>query len=237
MTADQLVLARPGAWTDHAVCRSEDPDLFFPIGSGTAFTEQIDEAKAVCRICPVRPECFDYATTTAQQGIWGGTTEDERRQIRAGQLPTPEPAETPGETVTVHAINPNRDEQPTGEPVGIVGLEALLHRAEASESAATRRAGQKARAAVEDLRQRVNAEAAEAKVLEEIAALEKQLAAKQEKLRELRPAKKSGKPHSNVPDGIEPKDIRAWATERGIKCPERGVIPKTVVDQYMAAIQ
>lgn len=242
MTADQM--PRYDSWADRAACKGEDTDVFFPVGR-----ESPRRALAVCRRCPVRTECLDYALTRPQHGIWGGTTSDQRRLIRAGRTPMPEPEPTTGGPVTVHPIRtepepPTNDEPtdqaPAAEPVGIVGivgLEQLLRRAAQSEHAATRRAGEKARAAVEDLRQRVNAEEAEAKVREEIAALRQELAAKEEKLRGLRPAKKAAKPRPAVPEGIVAKDVRAWAAERGIACPASGRIPKTVVNQYKAAIQ
>jgi len=47
---------------------------------------QIAEAKAVCAYCPVRADCLGYALATGQDaGVWGGTTEDERRQIRSAR--------------------------------------------------------------------------------------------------------------------------------------------------------
>jgi WhiB family redox-sensing transcriptional regulator len=43
----------------------------------------IEAAKAICATCPVQPECLRYAIETRQEyGIWGGTTEDERRGLR-----------------------------------------------------------------------------------------------------------------------------------------------------------
>ncbi|MFD3619522.1 WhiB family transcriptional regulator [Streptomyces sp. NPDC058676] len=70
-------------WRDHAACRQEDPDLFFPIGStGPALVQQ-EQAKAVCRRCPVREPCLQWALDTGQTlGVWGGTSENERRALR-----------------------------------------------------------------------------------------------------------------------------------------------------------
>jgi WhiB family redox-sensing transcriptional regulator len=48
---------------------------------------QVAAAKAICRGCPVCAECLDYAMQTAQDhGIWGGTTDEERRVARRGQI-------------------------------------------------------------------------------------------------------------------------------------------------------
>jgi len=42
----------------------------------------IEWAKTICGACPVQPECLDFALKTRQEfGIWGGTTEDERRML------------------------------------------------------------------------------------------------------------------------------------------------------------
>src|SRR5690606_27545378 len=67
------------SWRDHAACLGADPDLFFPPPGPYG----AEDAKAICQGCPVRAECLDYAVTTAQKyGIWGGTNERERREIR-----------------------------------------------------------------------------------------------------------------------------------------------------------
>ena len=44
-------------WRHNAVCREEDPELFFPIGTTGPALLQIEEAKAVCRRCPVMDQC------------------------------------------------------------------------------------------------------------------------------------------------------------------------------------
>ncbi|MGD1222580.1 MULTISPECIES: WhiB family transcriptional regulator [Streptomyces] len=69
-------------WRESAACRSVDPDLFFPIGHTGPAVFQIEEAKAVCRACPVRDACLRWALDTGQAiGIWGGTSEAERRAL------------------------------------------------------------------------------------------------------------------------------------------------------------
>lgn len=71
-------------WRAQALCRGTQTDLFFPAGElGEQPVRQAEEAKAVCMICPVREPCLEYALITDQAfGVWGGTTEAERRSIR-----------------------------------------------------------------------------------------------------------------------------------------------------------
>lgn len=71
------------AWRHRAACRDSDPDLFFPAGETGPALDQGEAAKAVCRQCPVRGECLDFALRSNQEaGIWGGVTEAERRKLR-----------------------------------------------------------------------------------------------------------------------------------------------------------
>ncbi|OEJ43110.1 WhiB family transcriptional regulator [Streptomyces agglomeratus] len=70
-------------WRHEAACRREDPDLFFPIGTGGPALLQIEQAKAVCRRCPVLDECLEWALEGGQDmGVCGGLTEDERRAVK-----------------------------------------------------------------------------------------------------------------------------------------------------------
>ena len=70
-------------WRDGAACRDTDPGLFFPVGQTGPAIEHIAKAKAVCDTCSVQIDCLEFALMTNQDaGIWGGLTEDERRQIR-----------------------------------------------------------------------------------------------------------------------------------------------------------
>jgi len=64
-------------WAEHALCAQTDPEIFFPDKGGST-----REAKAVCGRCDVRPQCLDYALSRVERfGIWGGTSERERRKI------------------------------------------------------------------------------------------------------------------------------------------------------------
>lgn len=74
-------------WRQQSACRDTDPDLFFPIGSTGPAIEQIESAKAVCHECLAQRACLEFALATNQEsGIWGGTSEDERRKLRKSWL-------------------------------------------------------------------------------------------------------------------------------------------------------
>jgi WhiB family transcriptional regulator, redox-sensing transcriptional regulator len=69
-------------WLDRAACRGHDPELFFPVsavGPGRADTE---DAKRVCRTCPVLAECLEWAIASAIPfGVLGGLSEDGRHAL------------------------------------------------------------------------------------------------------------------------------------------------------------
>ena len=74
-------------WRDQAACRDADPELFFPIGKGEPTLLQLDRAKQICARCPSRTPCLEWALASGQEaGVWGGTTEDERRALRYQEL-------------------------------------------------------------------------------------------------------------------------------------------------------
>jgi WhiB family redox-sensing transcriptional regulator len=71
------------AWRTKAACLDEDPELFFPNGNTGRALEQIEQAKAVCLTCSVSDQCLQWALKTKQDaGVWGGTSEDERRSLK-----------------------------------------------------------------------------------------------------------------------------------------------------------
>jgi WhiB family redox-sensing transcriptional regulator len=72
------LLARP-AWHDGAACRGRGIDSWFPVQG-----RRPDDARAVCGRCPVLEECRRWALDQGPelQGVWGGLTEADRRQLR-----------------------------------------------------------------------------------------------------------------------------------------------------------
>jgi WhiB family redox-sensing transcriptional regulator len=65
------------AWMLRARCRGASPADFFPSdGLG------VESAQLICRHCPVRAECLEYALVNhIEHGVWGGASERERRRI------------------------------------------------------------------------------------------------------------------------------------------------------------
>ena len=71
-------LLQPVDWQTNAACHEVDPEIFFPERGGSS-----KAARTVCNRCSVRAQCLEYALNNKEQfGIWGGTSERERRRIR-----------------------------------------------------------------------------------------------------------------------------------------------------------
>ncbi len=84
LTSRTLTLANQiPEWRIDAACRDTDPDLFFPVGTTGPAIDQIEAAKNVCFECHATEKCLQFALETNQDsGVWGGTSEEERRQMR-----------------------------------------------------------------------------------------------------------------------------------------------------------
>lgn len=64
-------------------CAETDPEAFFPeAGQGAGSMAYAKMAIAVCQGCPYKKACLDFAVETRAIGIWGGTSEIQRRRIR-----------------------------------------------------------------------------------------------------------------------------------------------------------
>ena len=58
-----------------------------PVGTTGPAVDQIEAAKRVCRSCDAMEPCLDFALATNQEsGVWGGTSEEERRKLRKAWL-------------------------------------------------------------------------------------------------------------------------------------------------------
>jgi WhiB family redox-sensing transcriptional regulator len=71
-------------------CSEADPEAFFPQErefNGVLISSSYydaDGAKAICETCPYKAKCLEFAMSQRGEieGIWGGTTENERRVMR-----------------------------------------------------------------------------------------------------------------------------------------------------------
>jgi WhiB family redox-sensing transcriptional regulator len=83
-STDTITVPRPrtgrpvgvAEWAVDAACRNSDPDALFVQGAAQ------NQAKVVCRACPVRVACLaDALDNRVEFGVWGGMTERERRAL------------------------------------------------------------------------------------------------------------------------------------------------------------
>lgn len=77
MTAPQLAAALD--WQERAACRGADGEAFFP---SPADHERTEQARQICRRCPVLRACLAYALEWDVDGIWAATTKQERDALR-----------------------------------------------------------------------------------------------------------------------------------------------------------
>ena len=72
-------------WRSSAQCRRENAAVFFPPTYPEMKPEKDareDQARALCRACPVQQACLDYSLSVQEpHGIWGGLNEMERRRL------------------------------------------------------------------------------------------------------------------------------------------------------------
>lgn len=69
-------------WMLDAVCTAADPAVFFPDRG-----EWPDAAANICKLCPVRGDCLEYAMTSeaagdaVRVGVWGGLSPRQRADL------------------------------------------------------------------------------------------------------------------------------------------------------------
>lgn len=61
-------------WMLEAACAGLGSEIFFPEVGGSSVA-----AIRVCRDCPVRDECLQYALRYASEGVWGGMSKKQRK--------------------------------------------------------------------------------------------------------------------------------------------------------------
>ena len=72
---EEIISAAKPRWmkNPHRNCAGVDTRSFF---DGTA------RAVAVCHGCPEQKPCLDFALANGERGVWGGTSERERKKMR-----------------------------------------------------------------------------------------------------------------------------------------------------------
>jgi len=80
------------AWRLEAKCRNMSPAVFFGLDRGDNHVDHASKhlhvayAKAVCADCPSVAPCLEYALNLGPvAGVWGATSEQERRRLRRGR--------------------------------------------------------------------------------------------------------------------------------------------------------
>ncbi|KUL73951.1 MULTISPECIES: Lsr2 dimerization domain-containing protein [unclassified Streptomyces] len=135
----------------------------------------------------------------------------------------------------IDSTEQNDDEQttPAPEPVteAMPEVAALLAWAAAHDDTKVRADGEQAAAVLTTLRERRTVDAELEKISSEENQLEERLAALRARKKTLRPQTAGAKRRRQERD-YEPSTVRAWARTHGHEVPDRGQIPKKVLDAW-----
>lgn len=66
----------PFEWKNDGLCKTSDFRIFF-----SDVRDEVKQALQICNKCKVKQDCFDYAMANNEHGVWGGTTEHQRRMM------------------------------------------------------------------------------------------------------------------------------------------------------------
>ena len=72
-------------WQLRGSCRLTAPEVFFPEDAGrSGLRAREEEAKEICRRCPVLMRCREHALTVGETyGVWGAMSARERTRVFA----------------------------------------------------------------------------------------------------------------------------------------------------------
>ncbi|GGM75760.1 hypothetical protein GCM10012275_53090 [Longimycelium tulufanense] len=118
---DAMWLLLPRLAGARRACAEVDPDVFFAEPDDPKAEERTAEARAVCTGCPVRARCLDFALATGQYGVWGGTTEEERRELCRQRA-----ASRPMSALVAEAIRLERAARAAGGQLSVIRAKTVL---------------------------------------------------------------------------------------------------------------
>lgn len=65
-------------WQEESACKGVDTSIFF-LDEFQAYPR--NTFKDYCDVCPVKEECLEFALVFDMVGVWGGTTDRDRKRI------------------------------------------------------------------------------------------------------------------------------------------------------------
>ena len=69
-------------FTGEEPCASFDVNDFYMLDSDRGNISRVEYSKKICQTCPIIKDCFLWAIHHEKLGVWGGTMEHERRELR-----------------------------------------------------------------------------------------------------------------------------------------------------------
>jgi WhiB family redox-sensing transcriptional regulator len=76
---DQIPFNRPD-WEQYGLCRYVGTRAFFPSDENRGNVQA--RARQICHTCPVEQHCLARAMYNREEGIWGGTSTQDRQRLR-----------------------------------------------------------------------------------------------------------------------------------------------------------
>jgi hypothetical protein len=65
------------SWKDKALCKTKETSIFF----ANPKSNETNLAISICKSCPVRQDCFYESIQYGYDGVWGGSTAEQRQSI------------------------------------------------------------------------------------------------------------------------------------------------------------
>lgn len=99
---------------EYAKCKGKDPETFTP---SEKETKKERTAKRICKGCPIRKECLEFALYTDSIGIWAGTNYSER-QLMMLMMPELRPATLAESSHNGNSLLSDESKTPSSHHIG-----------------------------------------------------------------------------------------------------------------------